>query len=254
MTKQKFNLKLTIATPCPVSWDTMKGDDRKRFCDMCSLNVYNISEMTRAEAENFLANSEGRICGKIYKRADGTILTKDCPVGLRAYRKKVSALAGAAFSMILGLFSVSFGQKQPLYLDLPKIQIERVKELNGGGRLTGVVHDSVGQAVAGAEISLTSAENGNYTIMSDADGRFETDISPGRYQMVVKVEGYFDNEVSEIHIGKNEKITTNISMIAGNIEATVGIVGGFQFDPKLIMELPLKNHELAESPELPKKP
>ena len=65
MTPRKFDIdKLHVAAPCPVPWETMKGDNRKRFCDMCSLNVYNISEMTHAEAESLLANAEGRICGK----------------------------------------------------------------------------------------------------------------------------------------------------------------------------------------------
>ena len=206
MTNRKFNLdKLTIAAPCPVSWDTMKGDDRKRFCDMCSLNVFNISEMTRAEAESFLANSEGRICGRIYKRADGTVITKDCPVGLRAYRKKMSVFASTAFSLVLGLFSVSFGQKHPLTGELPRIKIEKLEKLNGAGILTGTVRDHAGNAVPAAEISLNSIEKGDFTIISDVDGRFEYTILPDRYHMIVKVPGYIDHEIKELYIGKNEK-------------------------------------------------
>ena len=55
MVKQEFDINsLRIATPCPVGWETMKGDERKRFCDLCSLNVYNFSEMTTAEVETLV--------------------------------------------------------------------------------------------------------------------------------------------------------------------------------------------------------
>ena len=41
---------IQIATPCSASWDDMRGDDRVRHCGDCRMNVYNLSEMTRAEA------------------------------------------------------------------------------------------------------------------------------------------------------------------------------------------------------------
>src|SRR5215203_982280 len=112
MTKQTFDInKLRVAAPCSVSWEAMTGDERARHCDSCQLNVYNISEMTRAEAEDLITGREGRLCIRLYKRADGTVLTKDCPVGLRAYQKRIARFAGAALATVLGLFSVSFGQK-----------------------------------------------------------------------------------------------------------------------------------------------
>ena len=82
MTRNKFELdRIAVASPCSVAWDEMEGDDRVRFCDRCSLNVYNISAMTKAEAESVITNTEGRVCARFYRRADGTILTQDCPVG-----------------------------------------------------------------------------------------------------------------------------------------------------------------------------
>jgi len=71
---------LKVASPCSQDWEAMIGNERKRFCGDCKLNVYNLSGMTRAEAENLLINSEGRLCVRFYKRADGTVLTQDCPV------------------------------------------------------------------------------------------------------------------------------------------------------------------------------
>ena len=83
----------------------MIGNDRKRFCGECKLNVYNLSGMTKTEAENLLLNSEGRLCVRFYKRADGTVLTEDCPVGWQAVKKRVSRMAAAFVSLIFGLLS-----------------------------------------------------------------------------------------------------------------------------------------------------
>lgn len=96
---------IRIASPCKADWNEMYGDERKRHCGECKLNVYNLSDMTRREAENLLINSEGRLCVRFYRRTDGTVLTKNCPVGWQAVKQRVSRVATAAFSMIAGLFS-----------------------------------------------------------------------------------------------------------------------------------------------------
>jgi len=79
----------------------MFGNERKRFCGDCKLNVYNLSGMTRKEAESLLEQSEGRLCVRYYRRADGTILTKDCPVGWARVKRRASLIATAALSMIV---------------------------------------------------------------------------------------------------------------------------------------------------------
>src|SRR5256885_8161846 len=89
-----------VAAPCRADWDEMIGNERMRFCSQCQLNVYNLSGMTRAEAEALISNSEGRLCVRYYRRADGTILTRNCPVGLSAIKRRVSRWASAALSAV----------------------------------------------------------------------------------------------------------------------------------------------------------
>ncbi len=95
---------LKIASPCSANWSAMQGDERKRHCGECKLNVYNLSGMTRYDAENLLRLSEGRLCVRYVQRADGTILTQDCPVGWAKVKQKVSIFAAAAFSLVVSLF------------------------------------------------------------------------------------------------------------------------------------------------------
>jgi hypothetical protein len=87
---------LRIATPCRASWEAMRGDDRVRFCDSCSKQVYNVSGLTAEAAVALIRESEGRLCVRLYRRNDGTVLTADCPVGLRsALRRRLVRLATA---------------------------------------------------------------------------------------------------------------------------------------------------------------
>ena len=97
-----------IASPCSASWEDMYGDERMRFCGDCKLNVYNLSGMTRYDAENLFRLSEGRLCVRYFQRPDGTILTKDCPVGWARVKERVSVFATAILSLVISLFGGLF--------------------------------------------------------------------------------------------------------------------------------------------------
>jgi hypothetical protein len=87
---------IRIASPCSESWEGMEGDERVRFCGGCSKFVYNLSSMTEREAQDLIAGNEGRLCVRLYRRKDGTVLTSDCEVGVR--RKRVTKIAAAALA------------------------------------------------------------------------------------------------------------------------------------------------------------
>jgi hypothetical protein len=100
---------IQIASPCHVSWDEMAGDERQRHCSQCNLNVYNLSEMSREEAEAFLAEREGRACVGLYRRADGTVITRDCPKGLAAVRAKLVRIGLATAGLFLAIAATAVG-------------------------------------------------------------------------------------------------------------------------------------------------
>lgn len=79
--KTKFSLEqIKIASPCPASWEKMPGDDKVRFCQICSNNVYNLSAMARDEAQTLVMDHQGKLCGLLYLRKDGSVMTADCPI------------------------------------------------------------------------------------------------------------------------------------------------------------------------------
>lgn len=94
-----------ISAPCRADWERMRGNERVRFCDGCSMNVYNLSNMTKKDAESLILSTEGRLCVRYYHRADGTILTGNCPVGLRALKRRVSGFSRAVVSSVLSFIA-----------------------------------------------------------------------------------------------------------------------------------------------------
>ena len=87
----------------------MEGDERVRFCGECRKNVYNLSAMSRAEAEALVSETEGRICVRFYQRRDGTVLTDNCPVGLRKARRWLSMQLAAISAVFAGLLALTPG-------------------------------------------------------------------------------------------------------------------------------------------------
>ncbi len=106
---------LKIASPCTADWDAMPGDDRVRHCGQCDLNVYNLSAMPAEAAAALVQSKEGRLCVRMHKRADGTVIAQDCPVGLRLMRKKaakaVGRIAAAAALLITGGLAAATGSR-----------------------------------------------------------------------------------------------------------------------------------------------
>ena len=150
---------ITIASPCPANWDAMYGNDRMRFCSECKLNVYNLSGMSREEAENLVMNAEGRLCVRFFRRKDGTIITQNCPVGWARVKARAKVYVTAVFSLMMtlfgGLFIVSLFTRQsrqvvgnlvvkPTPTPTPNIEV-----------LTGAI-----------------APNSNAATMSDVDGEY----------------------------------------------------------------------------------
>jgi hypothetical protein len=87
------NLRLGFA--CTQRWEDMVGDDRVRACAGCDRPVFNLSEMTRAEAEAVLATRGLTPCVRFYRRPDGTVMTTDCPTGVRQAPRRLAVVASS---------------------------------------------------------------------------------------------------------------------------------------------------------------
>jgi hypothetical protein len=98
-----------IASPCDAAWSNMAGDDKTRRCRRCSQSVHNAEAMTREELEKLAQDA----CVRLFRRADGTVLTRDCPESARRRWRRMglallvtgattAALAAQALTPTLG--------------------------------------------------------------------------------------------------------------------------------------------------------
>jgi hypothetical protein len=173
-----------VASPCSADWEGMIGDDRVRYCSACNLNVYNFSAITAAEVHRLVASHEGRLCGRFYRRKDGTILTRDCP-GWGAVVRRISRIAGVALSatMSLGLAVAQIPHNTASSL----VQID----LHEAG-ISIIVRDSSGAVIPKTSVSLLNqATQSKSEGTTDEAGRLQlSNLAAGSYLLTVAHPGF----------------------------------------------------------------
>ncbi|MDY7225475.1 hypothetical protein [Hyalangium rubrum] len=168
MTAEKFDLQqLQIASPCYERWENMTGDERVRHCASCKLNVYNVRELNKAEVEELVTRASGRVCMRLYRRWDGTVLTKDCPVGVSRARVRLASalLTAAAFVGVLLLPLLRLGSRgssepPPTFQE----RFDQVKEEAYEWPVFGTILEEISprpRAIMGAMIRLPSGGSGH---------------------------------------------------------------------------------------------
>jgi len=104
---------LRVASPCKESWAKMTGDERVRECARCEKQVFNLSQMTRAEAEDLLASRGITACVRFYRRPDGTVMTQGCPVGAKSTRRSIAIAAGLIATAAAGAAVTTMLESDP---------------------------------------------------------------------------------------------------------------------------------------------
>lgn len=221
MTRQENPLeRVRVASPCPASWEGMSGDDKVRFCDQCQLHVYDISRMTRRQAESLIAHTEGRICARLYRRVDGTILTKDCPVGLRALRRRVAKVAGAAFTALLSLSASVLGQTFTRTTKQSegdrKLTITQsflgLNPQQGRATFWGNITDPAGAVIPGAQATIINEKTKfKRTIETDEEGQFKFGLlEPGLYTLKIESPGFSKFQQQHLNFQSNEDMRLDV--------------------------------------------
>ena len=95
--------QIATENQCTEDWSKMRGEGATRHCASCKNDVFNLSEMTEAEAEAVLA-LPGNTCVRYYHRPDGTIVaTRPAPVAnvsapAHRSRAKMAVVVAAAMA------------------------------------------------------------------------------------------------------------------------------------------------------------
>lgn len=267
MTKQADSFDdLRIASPCPVAWEKMKGDEQVRFCSQCSLNVYNLSGMTRRQAEALVKQAEGRLCVRFYKRADGTILTRDCPVGLRALRRRTARIVGAAATALMSFCLTAMGQQQQQKKpaacepDSVKTPIKRTKieaaAQDDFATFSGKLTDPMGAVVPGVEVVLINERTKkDFRTTTDEEGEFHFPLlEKGFYTLKIEAAtGFSKYERQQISVRGGEAMRLDVALESSGTTVWVGIMstpymidttkpgGTFTITSDMIQKLPYED-------------
>jgi hypothetical protein len=119
--------EIRIASRCSARWKDMQGDEQCRLCAHCEKRVYNFAEYTEAQIIELIVHHEGKVCARLYKRIDGTVITSDCMVGLEKAEQDIKILicsAVAGMSLCLGIL---FGCKNSSSPEITRSVFEETK-------------------------------------------------------------------------------------------------------------------------------
>jgi hypothetical protein len=229
MSQTDLLASLRVASPCHVSWEEMIGDDRVRFCSACNLSVYNFAAMTSDELQSLVANSSGRVCGRLYRRTDGSLITKDCPVGLRAVRRRIRLFVGAAFATVLSLSSLALGQsgkKDVKGCSQTAVNLERTKDKGQIGDFTGFVVDPNEARVPGAVVTLINdSDKRERTTKTDDKGAFAfSGVINGTYTVKISAVGFKKFTITEVQLSSDELTRASVHLALGEATTLIGVV------------------------------
>jgi hypothetical protein len=189
--------QIKIASPCSADWEQMKGTDRVRFCGECKKNVFNLSAMTRRDAEALLKQTKGKLCARWYRRADGTVLTEDLPVGLRGKVARERRRVSWAIAAALGFATAAFGQDAAV--------------------LSGKVRDVTDAVVPETTITVTNPKTGaSRQVMTDSTGTFRLgSLAPGTYTVKAVRAGIGAFSQTDINVTPTTEATLDIVLQHG---------------------------------------
>ena len=206
-----------IASPCPADWEKMVGDESVRHCAECNLNVYNLSAMTERQVQELIDGSRGkRLCARFYRRADGTILTQDCPWNLRALKRRASRIAATMLAAMMSI-GVAFGKNSSQ--QSPGQQAANRHDKAG---VWIMVFDPQGALVPGAEVRLIdSSGNQTYAKTSYSDPLFFPPLPSGNYLLVIEAQGF--SRFSQQVVLKQDKVEELKAKLTIS-EASMGIL------------------------------
>src|SRR3954470_19236031 len=87
---------IQVASPCTASWEQMKGDEQRRFCDHCNKFVHDLSAMPTDEAEKLVCSAAGQLCVRFARDTrSGQLITLDYRPPPRASRTRAFAVVAS---------------------------------------------------------------------------------------------------------------------------------------------------------------
>jgi len=156
--------QLKVVSPCSTDWDRMSGDEKKRYCSECDKFVYDFSQMTRRQVEAIVSIHQGRMCARITRRPDGSLVTLEAPPVNPIVARRASPVVNATLAAILGLSvpanALNIDVSAAQLIVRPDADGKSARTPFGGGEAVvgGTVVDPQGAVIPNAEEPATREE------------------------------------------------------------------------------------------------
>ena len=229
MSDQDRSHPLRITSPCSVSWDSMIGNDRVRFCEHCQIAVHNLDLTSRKQVRRLIARSEGRICISYQQPATERKTISPAPI-LHKIGRRTARIAAGAFSASLSISS-AVAATAPLKQTAQRNEVVFAALVNqqfastGTGALYGFVYDPNGAAIIGASVTAINFEtNESSNTYTAGDGEYRLEgLKPGNYLLQVRSRGFDSSDIPNIQVraGDNNRIDQTLSIAPITAEVTI---------------------------------
>jgi hypothetical protein len=217
----------------------MVGTEQIRFCSECNKHVYNLSGMTRGEAEALIASApRGRLCARLTREEDGTTVTADAPPGIRLIWRRASPMANAVVSAMLTMATPGIaggGQFTSAPASIASIidrPDTRGDTQGAAAALSGTLFDSNEVVIPGATLTLTNEDTGGIqTAISSDVGSFRFFVlTEGVYTLKAERVGLRAVETNGLNLGQGHEQRLNITMEPAQVS-----MGGAMVIPMLTL-------------------
>lgn len=220
----------------------MSGDEKKRFCTECDKFVYDFSQMTRRQVEAIVSIHQGRLCARITRRPDGSLLTLETPQVHPIVARRASPVVNATLAAILGLSVPA----NALNVDVSAAQLivrsdadsDGARTPYGGGEVLvgGTVLDPEGAVIPNAVVKLISDAGAELKTKSSTEGEFAFAQVPfGAYIMMVEAQGFYTHVNSNVIVDTPYDMRFEVMMKVNQPIALVGSMGGGR--PQSLLDL-----------------
>jgi len=224
---------IRIPQPCSTEWEQMTGDDRTRFCNECNKHVYDLSAMTRRQAEAIIEASRGKLCGRVTRQEDGTTVVKDdfiLPTAGLHHIRRASPIASAVVSAMMAVSPVMAAQTSAPAKQSTSVLLQQGQKKPGAqphdtnSTLSGNVLGTDG-AIPNAIVTLINPNTGDMrgTISKD-DGAFQFDLlKPNLYTIKVEAAGFASTQTN-VNLQQNQQQKVNVFMQGVRMVTLGGII------------------------------
>lgn len=227
MAPKNFLNNLTIASPCNADWNSMIGNDQVRFCEHCSLDVHNLSRLTRSQAERLIARSNGRLCVRYHHDSAGQPLTSPVRQKLHRIGRRVSRIAAGAFTATLSVTSaVAQNSASPQSSNLnPPTATPASARWALNSSIAGAITDQNGAVIPGATISISNQKLSLPLYASTGfNGQFRIDsLESGVYKLRIEAPGFAAEETGAVYLQPNREARVDRTLSIATVEETVEV-------------------------------